>query len=126
MGLCHVSIPLTPFSRGHIRAYGLSIAARLPCSPTPARHLMMPCLNPPNPLFKGAIRACGLSIATRLPLLANSGPASEDAFVNSPNRCSSLGLCPKLLFLIIVVSQNVILSVKTRLLPDKLYFPDFG
>ena len=25
-----ISIPLTPFSRGHIRAYGLSIAARLP------------------------------------------------------------------------------------------------
>ena len=31
-----------------------------------------------------------------------------------------MGLCPKLLFLLIVVSQNVILSVKTRLLPDKL------
>ena len=36
-----ISIPLTPFSRGHIRAYGLSLAARLPCPPTPARHLKM-------------------------------------------------------------------------------------
>ena len=40
-----ISIPLTPFSRGHIRAYGLSIAARLPCPPTPARHLKMPSLR---------------------------------------------------------------------------------
>ena len=40
-----VSIPLSPFSRGHIRASGLSIAARLPCPPTPARHLMMPCCS---------------------------------------------------------------------------------
>ena len=38
-----MSIPPTPFSRGHIRAYGLSIAAGLPCPPAPARHLMMPC-----------------------------------------------------------------------------------
>ena len=38
-------IPLIPFSRGHIRDYGLSIAARLPCPPTPARHLMMPCCS---------------------------------------------------------------------------------
>ena len=42
-------------------------------------------LNPPDPLFKGAIRACGLSIATRLPLLANSGPASDDALLNPAN-----------------------------------------
>gem|GEM_PF-5822627 len=40
-----ISIPLTPFSRGHIRAYGLSIAARLPCPPTPVRHLKMPSLR---------------------------------------------------------------------------------
>ena len=32
-----------PLFKGAIRAYGLSIAACLPCSPTPARHLMMPC-----------------------------------------------------------------------------------
>ena len=38
-----ISIPLSHFSRGHIRACGLSIAAGLPCPPTPARHLMMPC-----------------------------------------------------------------------------------
>ena len=40
-----ISIPLTPFSRGHIGACGLSIAAQLPCPPTPARHLMMPCCS---------------------------------------------------------------------------------
>ena len=34
---------------------------RLPCSATPARHLMT-CLNPPNPLFKGAHQA---SVRTR-------------------------------------------------------------
>ena len=32
-----------PLFKGAIRAYGLSIAACLPCSPAPARHLMMPC-----------------------------------------------------------------------------------
>ena len=33
----------SPLFKGAIRAFGLSIAARLPCPPTPARHLMMPC-----------------------------------------------------------------------------------
>ena len=97
-----------PVFKGAIRACGLSIAACLPCSPTPARHLKMPCyfiaafasstyllsqipgpgrssdddlLNPPNPLFKGAIRACGLSIAAVPSLLASSGPASDDALL---------------------------------------------
>ena len=37
--------------------------------------------NPPDPLSKGAIRAYGLSIAYGLSLLANSGPASDDALV---------------------------------------------
>ena len=59
-----ISIPLTPFSRGHVRPS---------CAPERmaiaslffSRHLMMPYLifNPPNPLSKGAIRAYGLSIA---------------------------------------------------------------
>ena len=31
--------------KGAIRAYWLSIAARLPCPPTPARHLKMPSLR---------------------------------------------------------------------------------
>ena len=35
--------PPDPLFKGAIRAYGLSIAACLPCSPAPARHLMMPC-----------------------------------------------------------------------------------
>ena len=38
--------------------------------------------NPPIPLFKGVIRACGLSIATMPSLLANSGPASDDAYAS--------------------------------------------
>ena len=38
-------------------------------------------LNLPDPLFKGAIRACGLSIAAVPSLLANSGPASDDALL---------------------------------------------
>ena len=37
--------PANPIFKGHIRAFGLSIAARLPCSPTPARHLKMPCCS---------------------------------------------------------------------------------
>ena len=37
--------------------------------------------KPSNSLFKGAIRAYGLSIAARLSLLANSGPASDNALI---------------------------------------------
>ena len=72
-------IPLIPFSRGRIRAYGLSIAARLPCPPTPARHLMI-CLNPPNPLFKGAHQAF---VRTRAHghRFAVLWPASDDALL---------------------------------------------
>ena len=72
-------IPLIPFSRGHIRAYGLSIAARLPCPPTQARHLMT-YLNPPNPLFKGARQAF---VRTRAHghRFAVLRPASHDALL---------------------------------------------
>ena len=50
---CSTINPPDPLFKGAITAYGLSIAAWLPCPPAPARHLMT-CLNPPNPLFKGA------------------------------------------------------------------------
>ena len=72
--------PPDPVFKGAIRACGLSIAAGLPCSPAPSRHLMT-YLNPPNPIFKGAIRAYGLSIAAVPSLPASSGPASDDALV---------------------------------------------
>ena len=72
-----ISIPLTPFSRGHIRPS---------CAPELGGHrfaVLRPasddaCPNSPDPLFKGAIRACGLSIAAGPSLLASSGPASDD------------------------------------------------
>ncbi len=38
-----ISIPPDPLFKGAIRAFGLSIPHGFPCSPTPARHLMMPC-----------------------------------------------------------------------------------
>ena len=44
-GLAYLNPPI-PLFKGAIRACGLSIAARLPCLPAPARHLMT-CLNPP-------------------------------------------------------------------------------
>ena len=55
---------------------------RLPCSPTPARHLMT-CLNPPNPLFKEAHQA---SVRTRAHghHFAVLRPASDDALFNPP------------------------------------------
>ena len=40
-------------------------------------------LKPSNSLFNGAIRAYGLSIAARLSLLANSGPASDNALIRT-------------------------------------------
>ncbi len=68
-----------PLFKGAIRACGLSIAACLPCSPAPARHLMT-YLNPPNLLFKGAHQA---SVRTRARghRFAVLRPASEDALV---------------------------------------------
>ena len=49
--------------------------------PGPGRSSDDDLLNSPDPLFKGAIRACGLSIAAVPSLLANSGPASDDALL---------------------------------------------
>ena len=48
------------------------------------------------------------------------GPALLRVLRNSPRAIPLPGLLHGCLVLIIVVSQNVILSVKTRLLPDKL------
>ena len=83
-GLAYLNPP-DPLFKGAIRAFGLSIAARLLCPPTPARHLMT-YLNSPDPLFKGAIRASGLSIASWLSLPADSGPASDDALFGTRGR----------------------------------------
>ena len=47
--------PLSPDKFLGRRSYGLSIAARLPCPPTPARHLKMPC----SALEGGACEAGG-------------------------------------------------------------------
>ena len=71
--------PAPPPFKGAIRAYGLSIAACLPCSPTPARHLMT-YLNPPNPLFKGAHQAF-VRTRARGHRFAVLRPASDDALV---------------------------------------------
>ena len=51
LGLCHVSIPLTPFSRGHIRALGLSIASWLSLPADSGRSSDDDLLNPLNPMF---------------------------------------------------------------------------
>ena len=48
------------------------------------------------------------------------GPALLRVLRNSPRAIPLPGLSHGCIVLIIVVSQNVILSVKTRLLPDKL------
>ena len=71
--------PPDPVFKGAIRAYGLSIAACLPCSPTPARHLMT-YLNPPNPLFKGAHQAF-VRTRARDHRFAVLRPASDDALL---------------------------------------------
>ena len=45
-------------------------------------HRVLVLIPPPSPFSRRSIRAFGLSIAARLPLLANSGPASEDALLD--------------------------------------------
>ena len=64
--------------------------------PGPGRSSDDDLLNSPDPLFKGTIRACGLSIAAGPSLLANSGPASDDALLfywdSVPNPDTPCGL----------------------------------
>ena len=81
---CSTINPPAPLFKGAITAFGLSIATRLPCPPTPARHLMT-CLNPPNPLFKGAHQGLRAFHRRMAALPASSGPASDDAL--SFGRC---------------------------------------
>ena len=83
-----------PVFKGAIRACGLSIAACLPCSPTPARHLMT-YLNSPNPLFKGAHQAF-VRTRARGHRFAVLRPASDDALLfywdSVPNPDTPCGL----------------------------------
>ena len=74
-----VSIPLTPFSMGHIRPSGFPSPHGCHCSPTPAGRLMT-CINPPTPLFKGAHQAF---VHTRAHghRFAVLRPASDDALL---------------------------------------------
>ena len=97
-----ISIPPSPFSRGRSGPAGFPSPLGLPCSPTPARHLMMPCyfmtlraafasstyllsqipgpacLNPPNPLFKVA-RQASVRTGAHGHRFAVLRPASDDA-----------------------------------------------
>ena len=60
---------------------------RLPCPPAPAWHLMT-YLNPPNPPFQGGDQGLRAFHRRSAALLANSGPASDDALlvhINSQN-----------------------------------------
>ena len=77
-----ISIPPTPFSRGRSGPAGFPSPLCLPCSPTPARHLMT-YLNPPNPLFKGAHQAFVRTRARghRFAVLRPASPASDDALL---------------------------------------------
>ena len=71
-----------PLFKGAIRAYGLSIAACLPCSPTPARHLMMPCYFIGTLSQTLTLRAAFTSSTYLLSQIPGPGRSSDDDLLN--------------------------------------------
>ena len=74
-----------PLFKGAIRAYGLSIAACLPCSPAPARHLMMPCCFIGTLSQTLTLRAAFASSTYLLSQIPGPGRSSDDDLLNPPD-----------------------------------------
>ena len=71
-------IPSTPFSRGRSGPTGFPSPLGFPCSPTPARHLMMPC-------YFMTLRAAFASSMYLLSQIPGPGRSSDDDLLNSPD-----------------------------------------
>ena len=74
-----------PLFKGAIRACGLSIAACLPCSPAPARHLRMPCYFIGTLSQALTLRAAFASSTYLLSQIPGPGRSSDDDLLNSPD-----------------------------------------
>ncbi len=80
-----ISIPPTPFSRGRSGPTGFPSPLCLPCSPTPARHLMMPCYFIGTLSQTLTLRAAFASSTYLLSQIPGPGRSSDDDLLNSPD-----------------------------------------
>ena len=77
-----ISIPPTPFSRGRSGPAGFPSPLCLPCSPTPARHLMMPCYFIGTLSQTLTLRAAFASSTYLLSQIPGPGRSSDDDLLN--------------------------------------------
>ena len=85
LGHASCLIPPTPFSRGRSGPAGFPSPLCLPCSPTPARHLMMPCYFIGTLSQTLTLRAAFTS-STYLPSqIPGPGRSSDDDLLNPPD-----------------------------------------
>ncbi len=80
-----ISIPPTPFSRGRSGPAGFPSPLCLPCSPTPARHLMMPCYFIGTLSQTLTLRAAFASSTYLLSQIPGPGRSSDDDLLNPPD-----------------------------------------
>ena len=78
-------IPPTPFSRGRSGPTCFPSPLGLPCSPAPARHLMMPCYFIGTLSQTLTLRAAFASSTYLLPQIPGPGRSSDDDLFNSPD-----------------------------------------
>ncbi len=80
-----ISIPPTPFSRGRSGPAGFPSPLCLPCSPAPARHLMMPCYFIGTLSQTLTLRAAFTSSTYLLSQIPGPGRSSDDDLLNPPD-----------------------------------------
>ena len=83
-----ISNPPSPFSRGRSGPAGFPSPLGLPCSPTPARHLMMPCCFIGTLSQTLTLRAAFASSTYLLPQIPGPGRSSDDDLLNPPDPLS--------------------------------------
>ena len=77
--------PDLPFSRGRSGPTGFPSPLGLPCSPAPARHLMMPCYFIGTLSQTLTLRAAFASSTYLLSQIPGLGRSSDDDLLNSPD-----------------------------------------
>ena len=85
LGHASCLIPPTPFSRGRSGPAGFPSPLCLPCPPTPARHLMMPCYFIGTLSQTLTLRAAFASSTYLLSQIPGPGRSSDDDLLNSPD-----------------------------------------
>ena len=85
LGHASCLIPPTPFPRGRSGPAGFPSPLCLPCLPTPARHLMMPCYFIGTLSQTLTLRAAFASSTYLLSQIPGPGRSSDDDLLNPPD-----------------------------------------